>query len=193
MWATIGVLLAYEHGGLKPRGRKKGQTPRNRTEGQLAMANEYVPVRAWLLHSEHFFAVPGRKEAFRRLCQKLRIEPVFNAGPEWFGMWATIGVLLAYEHGGLKPRGPKKSQTPRNRIDIELVEAIEYLVEKRNLSFEHLLPFGIKRARQLKKLTAHADRTTDIKRLKRVKRLLDEKRRPPAGLLHLLMSDGDLD
>jgi hypothetical protein len=141
------------------------------------------PVRDWLFEPERFFlAVPGRTAALRRLCKKLRIDPVSTAGPEWLGMWATIGVLLAYEHCGLKPRGPKKAQTPRSRNDIEIVEAIEYVAQKRKLPFEHLLPYGIRWAQESGKLTPTADRTTDRKRLKRVKRLLDEQRRPVGAL-----------
>ena len=188
MWATIGVLLAYKHGRLKRRGRKKSQTAGDRTDVQWVK----VPVRDWPHHPEHFFAAPERAEALRQLCQKLNIEPIFTAGTAWLGMWATIGALLAYEHGGLKRRGPKTAQTPRSRKDIEIVEAIEYVAQKRKLPFEHLLPYGIRWAQESGRLTP-SDRTTDPKRLKRVKRLLDEKRRPPAGLLHLLMSDGDLE
>jgi hypothetical protein len=99
-------------------------------------------------------------------------------------MWATIGVLLAYEHCGLKHRGRKKTQAPGNRTDIEIVEAIEYVAQKRNLSFEHLLPYAIRWAQESGKLTPAADRTTDPKRLRRVKQRLDEKRRP-VGLLNL--------
>jgi hypothetical protein len=142
------------------------------------------PVRDWLFDPERFFAIPGRKVALRRLCQKLHIEPVSTAGPEWLGMWATIGALLAYEHGGLKPRGRKKIQNAGSRIDIELVKAIEDVAEKRNLSFEYLLPLGIKWAHERRQLTP-ADRTTDIKRLKRVKGRLDKMRRPVKGLLDL--------
>jgi hypothetical protein len=141
------------------------------------------PVRDWLFEPEGFFAVPGRKAALRRLCEKLGIDPVFSAGPEWLGMWATIGVLLSHEHGGLKPRGRKKTQAPGSRIDVEIVEAIDYVAQKRSLSFEHLLPYGIQWAQEEEKL-APADRTTDRKRLKRVKRRLDE-RRQPVGLLNL--------
>src|SRR5262245_63676131 len=108
------------------------------------------PVRDWLFHPERFLAVPGRKEALLRLCQKFHIEPVFTAGPEWLGMWATIGVLLAYEHGGLKPRGRKKTKAPGNRTEVQLVEAIEYVAQKRNLPFEDLLPHGIQWAREKK-------------------------------------------
>ena len=141
------------------------------------------PVRDWLFHPERFFAVRGQKAALCRLCQKLQIEPVFTAGPEWLGMWATIGALLAYEHGNLKSRGRKKSSTPGNQTDVQVVEAIEYVAQKRNLSFDELLPDGIRWAQETGKLTSYADRTTDAKRLKRVKRRLDEKRRPVKGLL----------
>jgi hypothetical protein len=58
------------------------------------------------------------------------------------------------------------------------------VAQKRKLPFEHLLPYGIRWAQESGKLTPTADRTTDRKRLKRVKRLLDEQRRP-VGLLNL--------
>jgi hypothetical protein len=142
------------------------------------------PVRDWLFHPERFFAIPGRKVALRRLCQRLQIEPVYTAGPEWLGMWAAIGALLAYEHGGLKPRGRKQSQAPGSPIDVNLVKAIEYVARKRSLPFEDLLPDGIRWAHESGKLTPAADRTTDPKRLRRVKRRLDDLRRP-VGFLNM--------
>src|SRR5262245_29419075 len=127
------------------------------------------PVRDWLFDPERSFAVPGLMQKLRRLCQALDIDVGSIGGPEWPAMWMTIGVLLAYKHGGLKPRGRKKMQSPGARIDVEVVKAIEYVAEKRGLSFDDLLPLGIEWATQQGQLTP-ADRTTDPKRLNRVKR-----------------------
>src|SRR5262245_3617161 len=142
------------------------------------------PVRDWLFHPERSCAAPGRKHALRRLCHRLDIEPVLTGGAEWLGMWATIGVLLAHEHGGLKPRGRKKMQRPGARIDVEIVKMVEDVADKLNLPFEAVLPRGIEWASRRGKL-ALADRSTDSKRLKRVKRRLDDDRRPVKGLLNL--------
>jgi hypothetical protein len=139
----------------------------------------------FLLESEEF------RKALVGLCNKLGIPPILHAGPDWFAMWATIGVLLALKHGGLKRRGRKRSAVPGKRIDLKVIKVAERVAEKRGLKFDDVLPDSIKVAQQRGHLVP-ADRTTHRKRILRAKQRLDTHRRAInfRGLLDLPIDKG---
>jgi hypothetical protein len=123
-----------------------------------------------LLESEEF------RKTLVKLCNKLGIPPILHAGPDWVAMWATIGVLLAYKHGGLNRRGRKKLAAPGARIDLDVIRIAETVAVKHGLKFDDVLKLSIKEAQRRGHLVS-ADRTTHRKRIVRAKQRLDADRR----------------